>query len=324
MNQACVEQGLVGHEKALRAPRCSRNRRLEMGKDALTPHRHGRQLLPHGRIPVLHGGLATVEEIRADHLVCKKEHPRDIRKGAVSVQGIPDMGGSTRVPTEQHVLPWHKHIVEDQPGVDFVKPGRDGIVLRRPMFRESAPADVLQARGAHVANETERMVGELLVPPIGDGRNYEGLVCVCRHCLILGAAHHDSRIRLPNHAKQHVRILLLRPPGPITLGIGVGRNVKEILPHNTLEMTGDILQEAPINLVQQIGTVVQGPHFADGLVANANRDSTRRRMTASTQAALSCQSCRSRGKVKDMAFHAPAPASRRAMTLQNAFSRAMS
>ena len=64
--------------------------------------------------------------------------------------------------------------------------------------------------------------------------------------------------------QQHVGVLILGPLGPVTLGIGVRRNVKGIAAHHGVDVTGDVLAEAWIDLVEHVAPIVEGPHLADG------------------------------------------------------------
>ena len=131
---------------------------------------------------------------------------------------------------------------------------------------------MLDARPAHIGDEPDSVVGQLVVAPVGDRRLDERLVGICRCGLILGASHHDPGIGLLDHVQQHIRVLILRPLRAITLWIGVRRDVERVGRQRLHDVALDVLTELRIDLVQHRFTVPQRPQFAYRLVADPNHN----------------------------------------------------
>ena len=72
--------------------------------------------------------------------------------------------------------------------------------------------------------------------------------------------------------QQHVGVLVLRPLRAVALGVGVGRDVERVGAERALDVRLDVLREARIDLVQHLPAVVERPHLADRLVADADDD----------------------------------------------------
>jgi hypothetical protein len=72
--------------------------------------------------------------------------------------------------------------------------------------------------------------------------------------------------------QKHVRILFLRPFRPADLGVGIGRDVKRVQPHDAIDVPADVFRKGGIDLVQDGLPVEQRPHLADGLVPNPRHD----------------------------------------------------
>ena len=183
-----------------------------------------------------------------------------------------DEGGGARVAVEQHVLPGDQHVVEHDQRVHLVEAVGERIVLGRRAAGEAGAADVLHARPAHVGNEADGVVRQLVVAPVGDGGLDERLVGVGRGGLVLGAAHDDAGVGLLHHVQQHVGVLILRPLGAVAFRIGVGRDMERIERERTHDVALDILAEPRIDLVQHRLAVLQRPQLADRLVADADDD----------------------------------------------------
>jgi hypothetical protein len=64
---------------------------------------------------------------------------------------------------------------------------------------------------AHIGDETDRVIRQRIVAPIGDRRLDKCLIGIGRCGFVLGPANHDAGIGLLDHMQQHVRILFLRP-----------------------------------------------------------------------------------------------------------------
>jgi hypothetical protein len=199
----------------------------QVGVDRLAIDGELGQLLAH-RLLLVEAGLPRVEEGGADHQVGDVEQAQRVGEGAVAMQRAADEAGRARVAIEQHVVPWDQHVVEDQQGVDLVEAVGERIVGRRAAAGEAGAADMLQTRRVHRADEAHRIVRQLVVAPVGDGRLDEGLVGIGGRRLVLGAAHDDAGIRLLHDMQQHVGVLLLRPARAVALGIGVGRDVEDV------------------------------------------------------------------------------------------------
>ena len=178
-----------------------------------------------------------------------------------------DVGGRPRVAVEEHVLPGNLDIVEDHQRVDLVEVVGERVVRRWLAAGEAGAADVLHPRLAHLDDEPDRVIRELVVAPVGDGRFHERLVGIRRRGFVLGPAHHDAVLGLAHHMQQHVRVLILRPLGAVALGIGIGRDMERIGAHRIGDMVANVLREARIDLVEHVLAVEERPHLADGLVA---------------------------------------------------------
>jgi hypothetical protein len=72
--------------------------------------------------------------------------------------------------------------------------------------------------------------------------------------------------------QKHIGVLLLRPLRSVALGVGIGRDVKRVEPHDAIDMSADVFRKGGIGLVQNILPVEQRPHLADGLVADPSYD----------------------------------------------------
>ena len=125
---------------------------------------------------------------------------------------------------------------------------------------------MLDARGAHVGQEADRVVGQDLVVPLADGRLHERLIGVGRRSLELGPAHHDAVVGLADHVQQHVGVLVLRPQRPFALRVGVGRDVERVEQLRAPDVVRDVLGERGVDLVQHVLPVEQRPHLADRLI----------------------------------------------------------
>ncbi len=188
------------------------------------------------------------------------------------MQGCADIARRLGVLVEQHVLPRDQHVVEDDQRVDLVEAVGERIVLGRRAAGEAGAADEFEPRRAEIADEADGVVGELGIAPIGDRRLGEGLIGIGRRSLVLGAAHDDPGIGLLDDMEQHVGVLILRPLRAVALGIGVCRDVERVLRDGALDMGPDVDGEARIDLVEQILPVIERPHLADRLVADAGDD----------------------------------------------------
>src|SRR5262249_14546684 len=88
--------------------------------------------------------------------------------------------------------------------------------------------------------------------------------------LVFGAAQHDPGIGFPRNVYHHVAVLILRALGAIALGIGICRDVKNILLQDLADVAMDIVAKTWVDLVQHVAAVVERPHLADGLVARSS------------------------------------------------------
>ena len=132
-------------------------------------------------------------------------------------------------------------------------------------------ADVAGSFRAHAGDEADGVVGQLFVfAPLRDGGLGKGLVGVGRRGFKLRPAHDQPGVGLAHDMQQHVRVLLLRRLGAVALGVGVRRHMKRVQQRRLAHMAGDVFGEAPVDLVQDFGPVVQRPHFAHRLVADAD------------------------------------------------------
>ena len=144
----------------------------------------------------------------------------------------------------------------------------------RPARRPANPVRqmCLMPGRAHVDDEAERVVGQLVVAPVGNGRLHERLVRVGRRGLVLGAAHDDAVVRLANQMQQHVGVLILRALGAVALGIRVGGHVERVGVQHPVDVARDVLGELRVDLVEDVLAVVERPHLADRLVADPDDD----------------------------------------------------
>ena len=122
------------------------------------------------------------------------------------------------------------------------------------------------------AQEPDGVFGVSLGLPVGDRRLHERLVRVGGGGLELGAADDDAVVVLGDDAQQHVRVLVLRPLRPVTLGVGVGRHVERVLQRGAAHVPLDVLAERGVDLVEHVLAVVQRPHLAHRLVTDAGDD----------------------------------------------------
>jgi len=88
----------------------------------------------------------------------------------------------------------------------------------------------------------------------------------------LGHADDDAVVRLANEMEQHVGVLLLRALGAVALGVGVGRDMEQVIAQDRVDVAADVLGEARIDLVQHVLPVEERPHLAHGLVADPGDD----------------------------------------------------
>ena len=72
--------------------------------------------------------------------------------------------------------------------------------------------------------------------------------------------------------QKHVGVLLLRPLRSVALGVGIGRDVKRVQPHNAIDVPADVFRKGGIDLVQNVLPIEQRPHLANGLVADPCHD----------------------------------------------------
>ena len=227
---------------------------------------HG-QFLTH-RLLLVEAGLAHVEQRRPDQHVGDVLDAQDERHRAVAVQRPADEARRARVLVEQDVVPRDQHVVEDEKRVDLVEAVGERVVPLGLDPGEPGPADVLETGRVHGADETERVLGVLLVAPVRDRRLDERLVGVRRGGLVLGPAHDDAGVGLPDRVQQHVGVLIARVLGAVTLGVGVGGDVERIVLDHEVDVPADVLGKARVDLVQHVLAVVERPHLARGLVAH--------------------------------------------------------
>ena len=128
---------------------------------------------------------------------------------------------------------------------------------------------MLHARGAHLDDAAQRIVGKFFVRPRADGGLEEGLVGVGGCGLVLRPADDDAGVGFLHHVAHHVRILVLRALGAVALGVGIGRDVEQVVLQHLRDVAVDVLCEARVDLVQDLTPVVQRPHLADRLIAHA-------------------------------------------------------
>jgi len=102
-----------------------------------------------------------------------------------------------------------------------------------------------------------RVIRQLLVGPGTEGRLQERLVGIRGGGLVFGAAQHDPGIGLPDDMHHHVGVLVLRALRAVALGIGVRRDVEEVLLQHAPDVAVDIVAEARIDLVEHIAAVEQ-------------------------------------------------------------------
>ena len=75
-----------------------------------------------------------------------------------------------------------------------------------------------------------------------------------------------------HHVEEHVGVLLLGALGAVPFGIGVGRDVEGVVLRREIDVAADVLGERGIDLVEHVLPVVERPHLADRLVADAGDD----------------------------------------------------
>jgi len=120
MDPAGIEQRLMRHHQASRAPLRLGDRGNQMGIDALAITDEIGELLANCR-QFVETGLLHVPQRRPDHQVGGVEDAQNIGEGRVAVQGAADIEGGARVAVEEHVFPRHQHIIEHDERIDFVK-----------------------------------------------------------------------------------------------------------------------------------------------------------------------------------------------------------
>jgi hypothetical protein len=268
---AGIEDGLVGHEQPGRGLLRQRDGGDEMRADALPVADQLGQLLLHG-LEFFQARLPRIPHRRADHHVGREEHAQHIGEGAVAVQRGAHLLGRDGVAVEEHVLPGDEHVVQHHQRLDLVEARGEGGVLRPAARGEGHAADVLHARRAHLHDAADGVDALLLVGPGADGGLEIGLVGIGRGRLELGAADDDAGIRLLHDADHHVRVALLRRARAVALGVGVGGDVEEIEILHALDVVVDIGGKARVDLGEDVASVLQRPHLADRLVAEAGGD----------------------------------------------------
>ena len=212
-----VEERLVRHQEPAGARLGVLDRGRQMGIDALAIAHELSEPLP-DRLVHLHACLGDARVRGSNEQIGISQVPLYERELAVAVKGRSDETRRTRMPVEEDVLPGDLDVVEHDQRVDFVEAVGERIVLDRPQTGEARTADVLDPGSVHLGDEADRVVGELLMTPVADGRLHEGLVRVGGRGLELGAADDDAVIRLANDVEEHVRVLLLRALRPVPLG----------------------------------------------------------------------------------------------------------
>ena len=131
---------------------------------------------------------------------------------------------------------------------------------------------MLDAGRAHLDDAAKRVVGQFLVGPGADRRLQKRLIGIARRGLVLRAAHDDAGIGFFHDMHHHVGILILRRLRAVALRIGIGGDVEHVGFDHRLNMIGDVVAKARIDLVQHVAAVIERPHLADGLVADAGHD----------------------------------------------------
>ena len=176
------------------------------------------------------------------------------------------------VAIEEHVLPGDQDVVQHHQEVDLVELVGERIIGGAVAAGKARARDMLHARRAHPHDAADRVIGKLLVGPGADGRLQECLVGIARRGLVFRAADDDAGVGLLDHMHHHVGVLILRRLGAVALRIGVGGDVERIVLDRALDVVGDVVAEARIDLVQDVAAVIERPHLADGLVADAGHD----------------------------------------------------
>ena len=148
---------------------------------------------------------------------------------------------------EQHVFPRNLHVIEDDQRLELIETRRQGVVIEIILRGKSTPTDKAQVRVIEVANESNGIVRECAVSPVGNGGLGERLVGIGRRGFELGPSHHDAVVRFANNVKQHVGVLILGSLGAITLGVSIGRNVKGVAVASQINVTLDVLSKARVN-----------------------------------------------------------------------------
>ncbi len=242
-----------------------------MRVDALAVAHQLRELLPH-RLQLVEAGLLRVPQRRADHHVGRVHQPQHVGEGGVAVQRAADELGGAGVAVEEHVLPRNQHVVEHDQRLHLVEPVGERVVLHAPAPGEARAADVLDPGRPHLDDAADRVVRQLVVRPGAEGGLQERLVGIGGGRLVLGAADDDAGVGLPRDAHHHVGILVLRRQRPVALRVGVGGDVEQVAVAHGGDVAVDVVGEARVDLGQHVATVLQRPHLAHRLVADAGDD----------------------------------------------------
>ena len=205
---------LIRHQEPRRTLLGQRDRRGEMGVDALAIDRELRELLLH-RLLLVEPGLPRIEQRGADHHIGELQDALHEGERRVAVQRRSDEGRRLGMAVEEHVLPGNQHVVEHDQRVDLVEPIGQRIIRRRRAPGKARAADEFEVGRAQIADEADRVIRQRGVSPIGDGRLDERLIGVRRGGLVFRAAHHDAGVGLLDDVQQHVR-----DPAPAAASIG--------------------------------------------------------------------------------------------------------
>jgi hypothetical protein len=171
---------------------------------------------------------------------------------------------------EQYVFPGNKRVIENDQRVDFIELVTQRVIGRRRAPGKAGTADHLDIFVSEVTDEAYSVVRVLVVTgPVGDGRLGKRLVGVSGGGFELGAAHHDAGIGFTDHVQQHVRILLLRRPRAVALGVCIRRHLERILRQQLVDVSANVIGKLRIDLVEHCLGVVQRPHFTNGFITDA-------------------------------------------------------
>ena len=239
-----------------------------MGVDAFAVADEIGELLAHG-LQLVEAGLLGVPQRRADHHVGDIEDAQRIGERRVAMQRPADVLGGLGVAVEEHVLPGDQDIVEHHQEVDLVELVGERIVRGRRAARKARARDVLHAGRAHLDDAADRVVGKLLVGPGADRRLQERLVGIARGGLVFGAAHDDAgSVSLTTCTIMSGSCScggIERSP----LGSVLAETWNTSVSITPLTWRSMLSAKLRIDLVQHVAAVVERPHLADGLVADA-------------------------------------------------------